>query len=100
MRLDEMTAPDEHPDTVALRECRAEMKTRGALWRHACETAESARAERDTARGAHAKLLNDTQLTEAELDTALARIAELEAEVAGLKDQLQEAEWSAMGEDL
>ena len=76
----------EHPDTIALRECRAQLEATTHNYndllqqRNQLENeADSARAERNTARQQRDAALDDATALETERDTALARIAELEA---------------------
>jgi hypothetical protein len=100
----------EHPDTIALRECRAEkdelLNGVTKYWVEQHDAAvmdrndqldravkaelalESARAERDTALAAHG--LEVTQHCQCRIDlrTALARIAKLDAEVDALNQRL------------
>lgn len=95
----------EHPDTIAIRECRAELERergyRATERERAHQALESARAERDTAladwkfvieesaknRDEHLKQFNALEAvalqTQRELTAALARIAELETALAG-----------------
>ena len=67
---------DEHPDTIALRECRAELLRQCRATAAQTAALESARAERDTVNEMCAGLRRQTCEDAAELRTALARIGE------------------------
>jgi hypothetical protein len=98
----------EHPDTIALRRCRAELESaehlleqRGQDVAQYKEALESARAERDTAlEKRHEAIQEQARLADG-CNAALARIAELEAQLETTRERAQwDLDWRIEAEAL